>query len=147
MRKILLSLGCLVILAGLSGCIGQDGIPGSTEINENVSCTELSKTGESARSLGPGQSISAETNISEGPANASIELSTEGSGTIDLELTRGDQTLWEDSYANTGSGSFDARVTDIEAGGYTLTASTETGIYSSVELSLQISYHSCTRST
>lgn len=148
MRTLVLALGCVVLVAGFAGCIGGDGFfEDLEETSESVSCTERNRVDETGGDLGPGESLSAETNISLSPAKAAIELSTEGRGTIDLELTREGATVWEGSHSNTGNSDFSDQVGDLDAGTYTLTATTETGIYTSVELTLELSYQDCTTST
>lgn len=148
MRTLALALGCTVLAAGFAGCIGDDGVfQNLDETSESVNCTERNRVDETEGSLGPGESLTAETNISLSPAKASIELSTEGRGTIDLELTRGGATVWQGSHSNTGNSDFSDQVGDLDAGTYTLTATTETGIYTSADLTLALSYQNCTTST
>lgn len=148
MRTLALALTCTVLAAGFAGCIGDDGFfEELDETSESTSCTERNRVDETGGSLRPGGSLTAETNISLSPAEASIELSTEGRGTVDLELTRDGATVWTGSHANTGNSDFSETVDGLDAGTYTLTATTETGIYTEADLTLALSYQNCTTST
>lgn len=136
MRGVLLAL--LLIAAGTSGCIGDGGSSIGTSETHNVN-RGCSSTGTDG-TLRPDEPLAVAGEAGADGAHGTITYEADPqAGTIQLTLERGGTTVWSDTRQGVGWTSFSTGISNLDAGTYTLEASTDDG-YSNARLGLTITW-------
>ncbi len=136
LRGVLLAL--LLLAAGISGCIADDGSSlGTSETHTvNRGCSNNVRDG----TVTPGAPLTTVSEAGAGSAHGTITYDTDPqAGTIHLTLTHEEQETWSHTLQGYGFTSYSTQFSDLDAGNYTLTASTDDG-YSDAQLRLTITW-------
>lgn len=127
----------LLLSAGFVGCLGETG--GVEDRQETTNCDEGEvDQGKNGR-VSPAESMTLQANVTGEPATGEISIDAQGTGGFTVVLERDGEEAWSESFDGTGNQGGNYHPNPLSAGNYTLTASSETGVYE-IDLSLHVSW-------
>lgn len=117
----------LLVTASLAGCVGGTGEDLST--SNTQSCERHVTNRTRAGTVSPDQPLSLEARHEDGPNEGEITVDAQGGGSLNVVLERDGERAWSREFTGTGNMGGQFHSTQLPAGNYTLTASTDAGVF------------------